>query len=158
MKLATILIALAFAGCMQGPEEALEAATTNAAPPIVMEPFAAEGTVWLPPSSGQDRAETLILFPVNATGSGIVADFALGSMYGPLDLPAVLTDVLVELRAPDGTVLAEGALNMESTEAHLEVERTEAVGEHTLAILSYGGSDEEANGDYVAWKVEVTPS
>ena len=158
MKLATVVIALVFAGCTQGPGEALDAATVGPASTLVLEPFAAEGTVWLPPTSGQDRVETLIPFPVNATGSAMVADLVLGSKYGPLDVPSVLTDVLVELRAPDGTVLAEGALNVREPEARLEVESAEAVGEYALALLSYGGSDGEANGDYVAWLIEATPS
>lgn len=151
--LLTVSALLVLAGCAAPTE--LEGAATST--PIPVEPFAAEGTVFLPPTGSQERAKTLLPFPVNATGSTLTVHAVLGSKYGPLDAPPVLTDVLLELRAPDGTVLAEGALDPASPEAHLEASAAQT-GEHVLALLSYGGSDEEANGDYVAWRIEVTPA
>lgn len=156
LALTSMGLLLLTAGCVDEPEDTLGAASVPEAD-VPVEPFGAEGTVWLPPSSGEDRVETLIPFPVNASGSSLVAELALGSRYGPLDLPPVLTDVLVELRAPDGTVLAEGALDMQETQARLEA-RAQAAGEHVLALLSYGGSDEQANGDFVDWRLDVTPA
>lgn len=152
MKPTPILLALALAGCLDVADEAGTALSDGA----LAAPFLAEGTVFLPPTQSDARTQTLLPFPVNATSSTIALDLALGSRYGPAEVPPLATDVLVELRAPDGSVLAEGALSMGEPEAHLEAVAN-ASGEHTLALLSYGGSDEQANGDYVEWRVEVAP-
>lgn len=152
MRTALILFAL-LAGCTQLPASSVETPASVADAIAPFEPFLAEGTLWLPPST-EDRVETLIPFPVNASGARLLAHAELGSTYGPLDSPITIADVLLELRAPDGTVLAEGRLGMEGPTADLEA-TSESVGEHTLAILSYGGSDEEANGDRVDWRIET---
>lgn len=153
MKFVATILALLATGCITNAATDAPDATTQAAAAL---PFAAEGRLFLPSSTGNDRAESLILFPVNASGMGLVADLALGSMYGPLAAPATIADVLVELRAPDGTVLADGALGTQNPQVHLEAMATVS-GEHTLAILSYGGSDEEANGDHVDWRLDAAP-
>lgn len=150
MRLALIALMLLLAGCLDAE---VPGATTD--PPRV-EPFEAEGIVFLPPTQSQDRAETHLPFPVKATVSRIAVDVILGSRYGPLDAPPFPSDVLVELRAPGGAVLAEARLDTQTPEAHLEAE-TNATGEHDVVLLSYGGSDERSMGDYVDWRIEVAP-
>ncbi|HET6404101.1 MAG TPA: hypothetical protein VFH78_05600 [Candidatus Thermoplasmatota archaeon] len=153
MRLLWLALALVGAGCVTLPSE-LEGATTDDATTAVPEPFSAEGTVWLPPSTGQSRMETVVVFPVDAGGMGILANVALGSQYGPAELPLTTADVQVQLRAPDGTVLAEASLRGLARQASLEGEAKEA-GEHSLAFLSYGGSDGSSTGDHVHWHVET---
>lgn len=155
MRALPLIVLLALAGCVDVPDDASADPTPDDAM-LPVEPFAAEGAQFLPPSQSQDRVETLIPFPVNATGSAIAASFALGSRYGPADAPPILSDVVVQLRAPDGSVLEESSVTIDMPEAQLDAEAN-ATGEYALALLSYGGSDGEANGDYVAWRVDVAP-
>lgn len=154
MKLAATILALLATGCITDAATDAPDAMDQAASAL---PFAGEGRIYLPPSNGNDRVESLIAFPVNASGMSLVADLALGSNYGPLDAPVTIADVRVELRAPDGTVLADGALGAQNARAHLEASAATS-GEHALAILSYGGSDEEANGDHVDWHLDAALS
>lgn len=142
------------AGCIDAPTDATGAAAEDAWADLPVGGLV-EGEVFLPPSSGQDRVETLIEVPANVGGLTIVADLALGSRYGPVDAPLQTADVLVELRGPEGDVLADAHLGAQQTEARLEAETT-MDGPHTLAILSYGGSDGEANGDFVSYRAEAT--
>jgi len=170
MKPWTVIAALAlFAGCMNAPEEPFEAANVEEpasagadAPPSAdaaaepPPPITIEGTIWLPPSSGQDRAESLVEVPVAANGSRIHAALHLGSRYGATELPPLLTDVLVELRDPTGEVLGSTTLTMNAPDGEIEAVAPTA-GTPTLAILSYGGSDGQANGDHVDYVVNVVP-
>ena len=148
----SMLCVLALAGCLDAPADAAVAAL----PPEAVPGGLLEGELFLPPSSGQDRIESVVELPANASGLRIDARVALGSRYGPLDAPVQTADVLVELRGPDGDVLADAHLSAQQTEATLEGD-TVRDGPHTLALRSYGGSDEQENGDYVAYRVQVTP-
>lgn len=147
-----LVLALALAGCIDPATEAAVAPAPSDAPAggIV------EGAVFLPPSSGEDRVETLVEIPANSSAMRVVADLVLGSRYGPLEAPLQTGDVLVEIRGPDGAALVDAHLGPQETQARLEAE-TLADGAHTLAILSYGGSDGQANGDYVSYRVEAVP-
>lgn len=151
----SLLVAIVLlAGCTA--PDATETATTGPASPGEIAGGMVEGTVWLPPSQGQDRVETLVELPANHSGLRVAAQLALGSAYGPQELPLSTADVLVELRAPNGDVLADAHLGTQQREGTLEAATVEA-GPHVLAILSYGGSDGSANGDHVHYHVEVTP-
>lgn len=144
---------VALAGCVGAPAESASQEPL-ADLPADLEGGTLEGTHWLAPSSGNAREEALLEIPANHSWMPITARLALGTMYGPLELPETTADVLVELRGPDGTVLAEGALGTGSRELTLEA-MTEQEGPHVLALLSYGGSGGEGRGDHVHYHVEV---
>lgn len=166
MRGSIVIVALTLlAGCMDKTEAPVETASadplvaeaaeavanaTMAAPPA---PVTIEGTVWLPPTTGNDRTESLVELPVSVDGQTIRATLHLGSWYGIAEIPPVLTDVLVELRDPAGVVLAEASLTMGQTDA--EVDGISPAGTAILALLSYGGSDEEGNGDHVDYVAEI---
>lgn len=143
--------AAAEAGMAEAASEAAATASANATP------FVAEGTLWLPPSSGQEREESLLPFPVNATGMAIRVHVTLGSTYGPVELPVTMANVLVEVRDAAGEVLADGRVGTEGRELELEAEAGEA-GEYVVALLSYGGSDGSSTGDHVHWGIETALS
>lgn len=147
------------AGCL-GDEPTTEGATAPGVPtaaPVATGPVTVEGTLWLPPSSGQTREETLIELPANASGLRIVGHLVLGAAYGPAELPVTMADVEFELRDAAGTVLASGHLTVQSREGEIEA-TTEGVGPHVLALLSYGGSDGSGNGDHVHYTLEIAPA
>lgn len=142
LAVALVLFTSGCVGTLPGPDSP---AASDAAPPRL--PFESEGTVWLPPSSGSARAETLIAFAVNASGMTVSASLRL-AMRSFVETPSS-ADVAVELRGPDGEVLAETVLRYPAShEATLEAPAV-MPGEHVLALLSYGGSDAEAYGDRV---------
>lgn len=155
MRSILVTLALLVGGCA-APAASNDAADSATGADVRAVPFAAEGRVWLPPSQGQSREETLIPFLVNQSGMSIAVDLALGSTYGPADLPETIGDVVVEIRAPDGSVLADASMTTGARDAHLDAVAN-ATGEHALAILSYGGSDGAANGDHVDWRIAVEP-
>lgn len=142
-------LALLAAGCLDAPGESL-----NPAASPLPTPFSAEGVTWLPASEGAGRSETILPFPVNGTGVALTVALRLGAHYGS-ELPASIADVHVELRAPDGEVLAKGALGTGRGHEERLAATAERPGEHALVLLAYGGSDGEANGDYVAWRIEA---
>lgn len=142
------------AGCAAPPET--EVASTDLEIPEEIVGGMIEGTVWLPPSQSQEREETLVELPANHSGMHVVASLALGSLYGPAELPITTADVLVELRAPSGDVLGDVHLGTQTREGTIDATTAEA-GPHVLAILSYGGSDGSANGDHVHFHAEVAP-
>lgn len=148
-----LVAALVLAGCAQPSSPAAEVA---AAPGPDVAPFLLEDTVWLPPSQGQERVETLIAFPVNASGTLLVGHLALGSAYGPAELPETIADVQVELRDPAGEVLAQAHLGTGERQADLEVV-LESASEHVIALLSFGGSDGAQYGDHVHYSLEGKP-
>lgn len=149
-----MLVAAALAAGCATPTETEGAAVEDPLPTEVVGGML-EGTVWLPPSQGQERQETVVELPANHSGLRIVAQLALGSAYGPQELPITTADVRVELRAPNGDVLGDAHLSAQEREATLEGVTLEA-GPHVLAILSYGGSDGQANGDHVHYHVQAT--
>lgn len=153
-----IVIACALlAGCVQSPAaETPTPAPAEATEPVI-EVVHLDGVVWLPPNRGQEREETIVELPANASGLAIEAMVVLGSTYGPVPLPATIADVIVQIRDAEGNALAEEHLTAESAEATLEAV-TEVAAGHALAFLSYGGSDGSANGDHVDFVVEIKPA
>lgn len=143
---APAILLVLLAGCA-APEPVLEAAI-EPSPPIEM-----EGTIFLPPTQGSDRVETIVEIPVETDGTAIRASVHLGSRYAGTDVPPAMTDVLVELRDPAGEVLAEGSLAMGAEDADLE--GVSSAGVAALVFLSYGGSDEQANGDFVRYAIAL---
>lgn len=154
----TLLALLLLTGCVDAPTDdaagaAAEKDTSGAADAGAIVGGIVEGTLWLPPSDSEARKETMIGLPANFSGMLLVGELTLGSQYGPAALPATVADVLVELRGPNGDVLDDAQLSTSEPTATLGATTTMA-GPHTLAILSYGGSDGQANGDYVRYSVE----
>ena len=152
----TIAALALLAGCATPSEDAVDGASMGPMPGAHVEPLRIEGTVWLPPSDGDARKETLVPFPVNASGARVAVAVHLASTYGPLELPALLSDVIIELRDPAGKVLASAHVTMGEPEGDLDAVVASA-GEATLAFLSYGGSDGTANGDRVEYAADVMP-
>lgn len=151
------MLALALAALVAGCAAPTETADIDEALPTEAMGGMVEGTVWLPPSQSQAREETLVDLPANQSGLRVVAQLALGAAYGPQELPLTTADVVVELRAPSGEVLSDAHLTAQAREATLEGVTAE-MGPHVLAILSFGGSDGEANGDHVHYHVEAEPA
>lgn len=148
-----LALALAFssglAGCLGVPEPLSSAAAEE------LVPYEASGTLFLPPSGGETRVETLVAVPVNATGAEIAIEMAFGARYSDQESPVSLSDVLVELRDPAGEVLAQGSKTM-GTPATINLGATSTlVGDHALVILSYAGSDGNANGEYATYTITV---
>src|SRR5688572_18553042 len=82
---ALLCMALVLAGC--AAPAALESASAPGDAPVpaaAAAPFHAEGTYWLKPTQGNDRATHEIPFTVNASGMRVVAKLAIGEQYGPL--------------------------------------------------------------------------
>lgn len=147
-----LLATVALAGCA-APDAVLEASGSpglDAPPPA---PFVAEGLTFLPPSQGEARETTEIPFYVNATGMTGDIVMRLGGRY-VVELPPLLADVEVEVRGPAGDVIGGARLGASSSEATIALADL-ARGDHALVLLSYGGSDGRANGDYVAWRIAV---
>lgn len=153
-SIAWLLVPFLLAGCASSPDPVEPAAAGEAASPLgAPSPFSTSGEVFLPPSSGSARVETLVAFAVNASGMGGSITLHLGNRMG-FELPASIADVEVEVRDPAGEPIATAHLQAPAFDATLALADLVA-GEHALALLSYGGSDGAANGDYVAFALEI---
>lgn len=154
--IAIALLATTLAGCVDAPtpvpSESIDAAATAPDEAPAAAPFSASGRAWLPPSSSGEREETLVVFPVNASGMVGEVTLRLGMQY-VVELPPAFSDVQVEVRAPSGDVVATATLTMGAPDATFALESL-VVGEHALALLSYGGSG-GGTGDFVDWRIDV---
>lgn len=156
MRLALpILMLAATAGCFESPAASTTLPQDEPAEALV-ETVHLDGIVWLPSSSGQEREETPVELPANATGLRIAASLLLGSTYAGANAPALLADVIVQIQDAAGEALAEAHLTMDAPTAQIEAVTADAGGA-TLMVLSYGGSDGSANGDHVSFGVEIAP-
>lgn len=164
-----VVLALA-AGCMEKNEDPVDAAsheapesapaesaasdTTNGDVAPAPPPVKVEGDHFLPPTTGNDRAESRVDLPDATPDQAIRGTFRLGSRYMGLDVPPLLPEVIVELRDVNEGVLAEILLNAESPEGAIDA-TTATGGALAVIFLSYGGSDGSANGDHVAYVIEI---
>jgi hypothetical protein len=151
---------LALAGCVTpAAVESASAPGEATLPAASAAPFHAEGTYWLKPTQGNERATHEIPFTVNASGMRVVAKLSTGERYGPVDLFTSTSDVEAELVAPDGTSLQK-ASRPPGGPTMLKLEGVaNAVGEGKLVLRTYGGSDEGQGGgfgDYVEFVLDAS--
>jgi hypothetical protein len=156
MRPILLLAAALLAGCAAPSDATLNAASSpGPASAAAATPTHVEGVAWLPDDGGASRATTEIAFPVNASPARLTVALHLGSRYAGWDLPTSSADVEVELRAPDGAVLAKASLRADAGVDKTLDARTNETGMHKLALLSYAGSDGSGMGDYVGYKVDA---
>lgn len=157
MKLALLLLAtLLLAGCAAPASTRTTAAPADHASASSASATHLTGTVWLPPNQGQERARSEVRFVINASDMAIVAKVRLGSRYST-ELPTTIANAQVELRAPDGSLLASAMLGASGKMEETLRAQANTAGEHKLVLLTYGGSDGASLGDYVAFTIDATP-
>lgn len=123
------------------------------APPFV--PYDAAGAFFVEPSRGNELSRTEVLFLVNATGRTATATVTIGSRLGGADLPRSTAYLEVQMLDETGEAVSEGR-RMPLGEAAMVLRTDELpAGAATLVILVGGGSDKEANGDHVAYRITV---
>lgn len=161
MRALACLALLAFAGCTSPGSTDPATVVTHApdavaAPPSTPAPdpfrLDANGTLWLPPTTGADPAESRVPFQLNATADVLVT-LRLGSTLTPI----ATADAVVELRDASGDVLAQATFSspgMPPNEKTLHAAQA-AAGSYGLHFATYGGSDGSSSGDYIAYRIQA---
>lgn len=154
MRLASLLASLLglalLAGCATpaattGPDDALDAFV----------PWDSEGGFWVGPSNSQAPTRVEVPFAVNGTGRTVRVEAAISEQYAGVGLPRSTAQMEVQLLDAAGEVVAQ-VVREPAGEPIVTLETTDLPeGAATLVFLLRGGSDGQANGDHVGYRLTV---
>ena len=137
---------ISLAGCLS-PELA------GHEPPF--EPLHLEGEWWVPFSTNIEPSVEEIVFPINATERRVRVSASLSETYAGVQVTGSTAEMTIRLIDSSGEAWQESREPLGSQNLHIETEDL-PVGNATFRIEVRGGSDGSANGDRVAWTIDVT--
>ena len=110
----------------------------------------------MPASLGMSTARGNIMFPLNASGLDVRIDLRIGTRAVSVEAPASSAMLMAKLVDATSKTVAEAMIMPPETRARIETTNGTA-GPATLVLETRGGSDGQANGDYVAYEITATP-
>lgn len=150
-----LLAVLALAGCAS-PSAQNSNAQLHAENDPLLDALTLEGTYWMPTSLGMSTATGSIPFPLNTSDLSVTIILRVGTRVAGIDVPASSAMVMAKLVDASNKTVAEAMIMPPDKEAKIETTNATA-GECRIILETHGGSDGNANGDYVAYVITAAP-
>lgn len=114
------------------------------------------GTYWMPMSLGMSTAKGNVAFLLNATGLDVAITLRVGTRLSGIEAPASGAMLMAKLIDATNKTVAKAMVMPPAKDAQIETTNA-STGTATLILETHGGSDGQANGDYVAYEITATP-